>query len=266
MTLNRIVRIVSCVLFVASGAWAAAQTAAPLPQSPDPAFRVGPVLFRDDFRKGLEQWTAEEEKPGKVEATGGELDIDVPAGLTLWFRSKLHGPVMIRYDVTVVSAGGPNDHVTDMNCFWMATDPVHPDDILSGHRTGKFSDYNSLLTYYVGVGGRGNKTTRFRRYIGNPTDRPLRAQDDLSSAQDMIVPNRLEHVEMVADGSLIQYYLNDVKLFEMLDPHPYTSGWFGIRTVHNHMIVRNFRIFRLIPVKAPATSRPSVPHAVSPSR
>lgn len=254
MTAIRAAKVVSFLLFLAIGRGAPARATAPTPQSPDTAFRIGPLLFSDDFHRGLRQWSAEEERPGKLEAANGALDIDVPAGLTLWFRPKLQGPIMISYDAKVISSGGPNDHVTDLNSFWMATDPAHPDDVLSGRRSGKFSDYNSLLTYYVGVGGRGNKTTRFRRYIGSPTDRPLRPQDDLASSADMIVPNRSEHIEMVADGPLIQYYLNGVKLFEMVDPHPYTSGWFGIRTVHNHMIVRDLQIFRLIPVTAPAAS------------
>ena len=35
-------------------------------------------------------------------------------------------------------------------------------------RSGTFAEYNDLLTYYVGLGGNRNTTTRFRRYIGDP--------------------------------------------------------------------------------------------------
>lgn len=215
-------------------------------KSTDARYRVGPLLYSDDFRGGMGQWAAEEERPGKVQAANGVLDIDVPAGLTLWFRHRLDGPVMITYDATVISAAGPNDRMSDLNCFWMATDPAHPNDILAGKRTGKFSDYDSLLTYYVGQGGNGNTTTRFRRYIGSKTLRPLLPQNDLSSPATLIVPNRVEAIRLVADGPLIQYYGNGQKIFEMIDPHPYTSGWFAIRTVDNHMQVRNLRIYRLI--------------------
>jgi hypothetical protein len=33
----------------------------------------------------------------------------------------------------------------------------------------------------------------------------------------------------------------------MVDAHPYTRGWFAIRTTQNHMQVRHLRILRLIP-------------------
>ena len=74
---------------------------------------------------------------------------------------------MIQYEATVVSAGGPNDRVSDLNSFWMATDPRTPEDLFAHDRSGKFAEYNLLDMYYVGLGGNGNTTTRFRRYIGD---------------------------------------------------------------------------------------------------
>ena len=76
----------------------------------------------------------------------------------------------------MISAGGKNDRVSDLNCFWMARDSRNPDDLFAVHRTGKFADYNQLLCYYVGVGGNTNTTTRFRRYIGDANTRPLLPQ------------------------------------------------------------------------------------------
>jgi hypothetical protein len=69
--------------------------------------RRGRRLHADDFRHGLDQWVLEAEKPAKVGAQDGVLDIDTPAGLTLWFRPELIGPVMIQYQAQAVSAGGP---------------------------------------------------------------------------------------------------------------------------------------------------------------
>src|SRR4051812_18124393 len=72
-------------------------------ESPDERFHIGEVLFKDDFRDGLEQqWVAELEEAGKVEARNGKLIFDVPAGCTLWFKPLIKGPVMIEYKATVI--------------------------------------------------------------------------------------------------------------------------------------------------------------------
>lgn len=209
-------------------------------------FRAGKLLYEDDFQHGLRQWDVELQRPGTIWAKEGVLNIDVPAGATLWFRYELKGPVMISYDATVISAGGPNDRVSDLNCFWMATDPTAPQNIFAHPRDGAFVEYNSLLTYYVGLGGNGNTTTRFRRYIGSATVRPMLPKNNLTSRKDMIVPNRMQQVRLIADGNLIQFYRDRKRLFQYVDPHPYTQGWFAIRTTKNHMQVRNLRIVRLI--------------------
>ncbi len=224
------------------------QTAAHRAAPTDDRYRTGTLLYSDDFQHGLDQWRVEMERPGSVTANDGVLDINVPAGVTVWFRHELEGPVMISYDATMISAGGPNDRVSDLNCFWMATDPTAPENLFAHPRTGAFAGYNSLHLYYVGVGGNGNKTTRFRRYIGNASQRPLLAQNDFSVAQHPdkgLVANKLQTVTMVADGNLVQYWRNGDKIFEMVDPQPYTAGWFGIRTTKNHMQIRNLRIVRL---------------------
>lgn len=215
---------------------------------PDARLHAGKVLYADDFRDGLKLWRVEMEGDGRVTAKDGVLDIDAPGGVTVWFRRELEGPVMIQYEATVISAGGPNDRVSDLNSFWMATDPASPGDLFAHARTGKFEEYNSLKMYYVGLGGNGNTTTRFRRYIGDAVKRPLLPQNDLSVAADAskgIFANKPQTITLIADGHLIQYWRDSEKIFEMVDPQPYTKGWFGIRTTKNHMQVRHLRIVRL---------------------
>jgi hypothetical protein len=219
----------------------------------DERFHAGKVLVADDFTHGLGEWRVEMEpaaemQAGSVTAKDGVLDIDVPAGVTVWFRQELEGPVMVQYEATVISASGANDRVSDLNSFWMATDPKSPQDIFAHPRTGKFAEYNSLQMYYVGLGGNGNTTTRFRRYIGDEVERPLLPENDLSVAQHHdkgIVANKKQTVTLIADGGLIQYWRDGEKMFEMKDPQPYTKGWFGIRTTKNHMRVTHLRIMRL---------------------
>ena len=66
------------------------------------------------------------EQGGSVKFTSAGLEIDVPKGATVWFKPVLEGPVLIEYQATVISAGGKNDRVSDLNCFWMAQDARSP--------------------------------------------------------------------------------------------------------------------------------------------
>jgi hypothetical protein len=210
---------------------------------PESPFRIAKLLYSDDFRAGLGRWTVELEKPGLVQAKDGLLEMDVPAGCTVWFRPELSGPVMIRYEATMIQQARANDRVSDLNCFWMARDARSPRNLFATVRSGKFADYNQLLAYYVGQGGNRNTTTRFRRYIGDPELRPLLPEHDLTA--DLLEPNVPHTIQLVANGSRIQYSDNGKLIFDFEDPAPYTRGRFGLRTTFSHLTVRNFRVYRL---------------------
>ena len=183
---------------------------------------------------------------GRVTIGGGVLAIDDADGCTIWWREKLTAPVVISYEVTVVSRGGPHDRVSDLNCFWMATDPLTPENLFapSHGRTGKFETYDSLRTYYVGQGGNTNTTTRFRRYAGGG-DKPLLPEHDRREPTVLLEGNRPYRITLMAlaDGTA-RYYRDGELLFEFKDPAPLREGWFGLRTVHSHLLVRDFRISR----------------------
>jgi rhamnogalacturonan endolyase len=205
------------------------------------------TLYTDDFRSGTNQWTGELEKGGTVAARGGVLTIDVPAGCTLWFKPELRGAVSIEYEARMVQAGGPNDRVSDLNAFWMATDTRSPGDLFATKRTGQFADYDQLRTYYVGQGGNSNTTTRFRRYIGQAQQRPLLPEDDLKSP--LLQANVWQKIRLVAMGSRIQYYAGGKLLFDFNDPNPYTRGHFAFRTTDSHIEIRNFSVRRAAAVE-----------------
>jgi len=202
------------------------------------------LLFSDDFQ-GLANWHIEAEKPGRISAANGVLDIDVPAGATLWFKPRLEGPITIEFDAIAVSAGAPNDQVSDLNVFWMANNVDGRQPVFAHPRSGKFEEYNALLTYYVGLGGNRNTTTRFRRYIGDPVLRPLRSGDDLSGDPYMLAPNRLETIRLVANGRIIEYWRDGTRIFHLEDAAPYESGWFGFRTTYSHLRISHLRIRRI---------------------
>jgi len=245
-----------CLSPSASGAGNPAPASAPAlpgaPLSSEPWFVLGELLASDDFAGGLGQWLVELEAGGTVSARTRALEIDVPAGCTVWFRRPLEGPLLIAYQATVVDAGGPNDRVSDLNCFWMATDARSPDNLLATHRSGRFPDYDQLRCYYVGLGGNGNTTTRFRRYVGESGNRPLLPEHDLSAREFLLAANSAQTIQLIAAGGVIGFYREGRQLFAFDDPEPYTRGWFGFRTVHSHLRIRNFRVYRL-------TARPAAP-------
>ena len=110
-------------------------------------------------------------------------------------------------------------------------------------RTGKFSDYDSLLTYYVGYGGNTNTTTRFRRYDGTPA-RPLLPEHDLRAQSFLLVANRTYHIRLVAREGVAEFWRNGEKIFSLHDPQPLAMGWFAFRTVNSHLVIRGFRVIR----------------------
>ena len=213
--------------------------AQPLPLSHERA------RYADGFQHGLREWAVESEQPGKIEVHGGVLSIDVSAGCTVWFRRELQGAVSIEYEARMVRAGGPNDRVSDLNAFWMATDARSPKNLFATRRSGKFADYNQLRTYYVGQGGNSNTTTRFRRYIGDAVERPLLPEHDLRTRDVLLEPNVWQSVRLVAMGSRIQYYRDGRLIFDFTDPAPYTRGYFGFRTTASHVEIRNFRVYQI---------------------
>ncbi|MBC7365446.1 MAG: hypothetical protein H7343_01325 [Undibacterium sp.] len=193
----------------------------------------------------LRAWAVEQMPGGTVITEAGALVITDVAGSTIWLREKLTVPVVINYDATVVVQGGPRDRLSDLNCFWMASDPRSPQTppfAPTLARTGKFSDYDSLFTYYVGYGGNENTTTRFRRY-GGTSARPLLPEHDLRDQKFLLAPNHTYRIELTAlpDGT-VRFRRDDELIFEYRDPAPLRSGWFALRTVKSHLVIRNLRI------------------------
>ena len=215
------------------------------PVAPHPSLRFGAVLFQDDFRSGLSQWQIETERPGKIVANNGVLDIDIPAGATLWFKPQLTGPVAIVFDARAISAGGRNDRVSDLSCFWMARNQDDKSPVYERRRSGKFDDYNDLLTYYVGLGASNNTTTRFRRYAGSAVSLPLLPEHDLTSPDVLLAPNRTQTVTVLANGHEIEYWRDSKRLIRFVDPEPYTRGWFALRTTQSHLKIESLRVYSL---------------------
>ncbi len=193
-----------------------------------------------------ENWVVEQQPGGQTIFSNEGLEVIDADGCTIWFKNPLEAPVKISYDITIIDQGGQYDRVSDMNCLWMANDPRNPDDFFkaSRERAGHFPNYHHFTGYYVGYGGHHNGKTRFRRYNGN-VDRPLLPEHDLSDKQFMITANKKMRIEIIVKDTFTSYSRDGELIYEVNDSQPYTKGYFGFRTVNNHMKIENFEVRRL---------------------
>ncbi len=209
---------------------------------PNP-YRIQGLLHADDFDRDLSHWAVEQMPGGTTRLWHDTLEIEDAKGCTIWFRPKLQAPVLIEFDIKMIQAGGPYDRLSDLNSFTMAIDPEHPNDLFanSAKRGGRFPNYHGLRLYYVGYGANNNRTIRFRRYVGDGS-RPVLPQHDLKGSH---LPNQWRRVRILSTRDGYQYWIDEEQVYEVRDPAPYTSGWFGFRTVRNHMQIDRFRVWAL---------------------
>lgn len=218
----------------------------------DMATATRPALSVSGLDKGNfdKYWTVESESPDyRISFSGDTCRILSPKGLTLWRNNKMEGNVTIEYDACVVDNGKPGDRLSDLNCFWMASDPEHPDNIFAraAWRNANFPKCYSMQLYYVGYGGNHNSTTRFRRYnadttaIRNKAARPAILREYRDSAH-LLTANKWYHIKIQNKDGRVIYSINGETLVDYVDPAPLTSGWFGFRTTLSHTCITNFRV------------------------
>jgi hypothetical protein len=170
-----------------------------------------------------------------VHVRHGRLDLDSPRGLTVWREAPLQGHYEIRFTRTVLHQGGAHDRVSDLNQFWLANS-VDKKPVLG--RSGRLSDYDDLDLYYVGVGGNGNTTTRFRHYDGT-AGRPL--LNEYLDAAHLLRANHPYRIRIVVDGAGTRFYVDGQPWFADSTTVA-TRGYFGLRTTASHQVVDHFSI------------------------
>ena len=175
------------------------------------------------------------------------IEIESPQGITIWCTKKFYNPIKISYQALLVQEGGPYDRVSDLNTFWMAQDPTDPYKFFerSDWRSGIFERYYSLRLYYVGFGGNDNTTTRFRKYKGNydslqQWSKPEILKEYTDSAH-LLIPNIWYNIEMAALDTHVTFSVNGENIVDYEDNETYKDGYFGFRTINNHMLIKNFR-------------------------
>lgn len=201
--------------------------------------------------KQEELWRVEDSS-GKAELSmvDGVMDVVSPDGLTLWYTERLTGEYEISYRISMVNGKGKFDRLSDMNCFWAANDPEHPEDLFarSEWRNGIFQRYNSLDLFYVGYGGNENTTTRFRTYhgefYGKDENRLKPVIKEYRDEPHLLKPDHwYEVVITVADG-VTTFACDGEQLFSLPLKGREADGHFAIRLWKNHIKMRDFRVRR----------------------
>lgn len=201
------------------------------------------ILFKEDFECDLDSniWKIEQEPhPGSfAECKNGKLVIDTKGGTTIWFNNILSNNITIEYDWTVVVDSGKNDRLSDLNQFWMASDPRNQNLFT---RNGQFRSYDNLSLYYVGFGGNKNTTTRFRKYDGLGQRILL---DEHTDPIYLLTANHTYRIKIVIKDDTSYFYVDNKLFFEYKDESPLTKGYFGFRTVRSRHFIDNFIVYKL---------------------
>lgn len=205
-------------------------------------------LNKQQFAK---YWRVESEAPDyQLNFRGDTCEILSPKGLTLWRKEKMRQGMTVEYDACVVDEGKVGDRLSDMNCFWMASDPKAKDLwTRADWRSGIFTRCYTLQMYYLGYGGNHNTTTRFRRYNGDEagvedaTKRPAILKE-YTDAEHLLKPNHWYHVkiESMMTGHT-RFYIDGACIVDYFDPQPLESGWFGFRTTLSRTRIANFQSY-----------------------
>ena len=202
-------------------------------------------LNQKDFKK---YWKVESESPDyRISFRGDTCELLSPKGLTLWRRQQLSTNMVVEYDAQVVDEGQAGDRLSDLNCFWLASDPQQR-DIWSREqwRSGIFVRCYTLQMYYLGYGGNHNSTTRFRRYTGDERGvdstafRPAILKE-YTDAEHLLRPNHWYHVKIESLDGRTRFYMDGELIVDYLDPTPLQNGWFGFRTTLSRTRITNFK-------------------------
>lgn len=200
----------------------------------------------------LKNWTIEDHSGEvKIIVSGDTLEITAPKGLTLWYNQRLTGDYEISYRVKMLMQGGKYDRLSDLNCFWSANDPEHPDNLFarSEWRNGIFQHYKTLSLFYVGYGGNHNSTTRFRQYFAKAADtsdaiaRPV--IKEYTDKSHLLFPNKWYDIQIRVEKGITTYRINGEELFRLTIKDNEGDGHFGLRLLENHTLFTNFQVKNL---------------------
>ncbi len=197
-------------------------------------------MVKDDFNN-LNNWVSEVAplENSSVYIANKNLVLNTKGGVTVWLKKKLSGNIKIEFDRTVLLDTGTNDRLSDLNVFWMATDPRNQNLFT---RNGVFEQYDSLSLYYVGMGGNSNTTTRFRKYEGNGSRTLLQ---EYNTPEYLLKANKTYHITIALSGNTTTFSVDGKTYFTYTDPHLLREGYFGFRSTKSRQAIASFRVYKI---------------------
>lgn len=199
------------------------------------------LIYSDDFSNDLSNYILEfpDSPDSKIDLIDGKLVIDVDGGTTVWLNKKLKGDILIEYKRKVIIDNGVNDRLSDLNQFWMASDPNNKNLFT---RSGLFHEYDSLLQYYFGFGGNTNTTTRFRKYTGDGNRVLIH---DHSDKKYLLEANKLYTIEIIVFKGTTKVNIDKEQFASYNDPEPLREGYFGFRTTESRQEIDDLKIYSI---------------------
>ena len=203
------------------------------------------LLFDKASLSDSSMWEVEQSDDSKVLFSEEGMEIFDYSGTTVWLKTELEQPFTIEFDVKVVDKGGSYDRLSDMNVFWLASDPQHLDNLFyDGHgRVGQFKQYDNLQLYYVGMGAHDNTRTRYRKYDGQG-NKELEERYDLQDATVLLEANKTYTIRIEAIGDRMIYARDGDVIFDIIDENPLHKGWFAFRTWRSHQLISDFKVYK----------------------
>lgn len=203
------------------------------------------LVEQDDFSVlDHRRWRIESQTPqgSQVYVEQQRLIMDTQAGMTVWLDRPLSGNYRIEFLRQVLVAGLDNDRLSDMNVFWGAHEAGAAGQPYLAVRDGVLESYDAMASWYVGMGGNGNSTTRFRCYDGSGERHLLGERLDTEA---LLEAGRIYRIRIEADEQQTSYWVDDRMMFQQaLEGRP-TAGYFGFRSVWSRQAISRFRVLEL---------------------
>jgi hypothetical protein len=206
----------------------------------------GEILFEEDFSDGdMSGWWVEGGEKvwvqdGHLHMKANPAEMSMPAGVcTVWYDRKFQGDVEISFDAHVVESAIDANNI---NFFFHYT---HPQDgkTIPGTREeradGAYSKYHNLNGYIVtflndfnreaplGADGIPQARLRMRRCPGfSLIDETFAYHCKAGTTY---------HCRIIKKASLIEFYVDGVKILEANDKNFLNEGYIGLRTFRTHL-------------------------------